>query len=150
MMRLLLPLILMLLGTGAGIGAAAFLGGGSAPPPVEAKSMADQEVTAFVAFETEFMVPVMKNDRIVKLMILSLSIEVPDASTTLVRDREPRLRDTFLRVMFDYANAGGFDDGIYSSAGVDQLRRELKESASASLGPVVRDVLIVNLVQQSM
>jgi flagellar protein FliL len=61
----------------------------------------------------QFIVPVMKKGKVAAMVILSLSLEVKPGMTSKVYDMEPKLRDVFLQVMFDHANAGGFD-GSYT------------------------------------
>ncbi|MBL9058565.1 MAG: flagellar basal body-associated protein FliL, partial [Mangrovicoccus sp.] len=46
--------------------------------------------------------------------------------------------------------AGGFDGNFLNSAGLDDLRHALLESAVTSVGPAVKQVLIVDLVKQEI
>ena len=64
--------------------------------------------------------------------------------------REPRLRDSFLQILFDHASAGGFQGNFLTSVSLDSLRIALKEAAIPQAGPAVRDVLIVDLVKQDV
>ena len=66
----------------------------------------------------------------------------------MVYEREPKLRDAFLRVMFDHANAGGFDGAFTNSNQMDVLRRALREVAQKTIGPTASDVLILDIVRQ--
>ncbi len=61
---------------------------------------------------------------------------------------EPKLRDVFLRVLFDHANAGGFSGSFTKTTRMNTLRMGLLEAAQKALGPVVSDVLIVDVVRQ--
>ncbi len=81
-------------------------------------------------------------------MVLSLSLEVTTAMTEQVYAREPRLRDGFLRVLFDHANAGGFGGAFTQSNNMEILRGALLEVARKSLGAAVSDVLIIDIVRQ--
>ncbi|WP_417718784.1 flagellar basal body-associated FliL family protein [Salipiger sp.] len=176
-MKKLLPILLALIGTGAGVGAGIFLG---APPPAEANAAADHGDTgghdtaeasgeaghgaaaataagsgehdgteaAFVKLNNQFIVPILDHDRVQSLVVLALSLEVPATSTEDVYAREPKLRDGFLRVLFDHANIGGFEGNFTESHRMDILRRALLESARRSLGDVVRNVLITEIARQ--
>lgn len=145
---ILIPLIMGLVGTGAGVGAAMVINRPGGPKVEEdAQKVAPTE---FVRLHNEFMVPVIEGDRVDRLMVLTLSVEVDEGTKDSVHEREPKLRDAFLRVMFDHANAGGFDTDFYSSAGIDKLRAALREVAVVTLGPQTRDVLVVDLVQQTL
>ncbi|MGC9418344.1 MAG: flagellar basal body-associated FliL family protein [Rhodovulum sp.] len=104
--------------------------------------------TDFVKLNNQFVIPVVRNGRVGALVVLSLSLEVTTGGNELVYDREPKLRDSFLQVMFDHANAGGFDGAFTESGTMTMLRRALLEVAEQILGDKVRDVLIIDIVRQ--
>jgi len=81
-------------------------------------------------------------------VILSISLEVTPGSTESVYAMEPKLRDIFLRVLFDHANAGGFRGAFTQSNTMDVLRSALREAAAATLGKALSDVLIIDIVRQ--
>ena len=107
-------------------------------------------MTEFVKFSNQFVVPVMGDDNVQAMVVLTLSIEVSEGAKEAIYNREPKLRDAFLRVLFDHANAGGFNGNFLNSAGLDTLRSALRETAFTTAGPIVRDVLIVDLVKQQV
>lgn len=117
---------------------------------VTAKLPDPASLPAYVKLANQFVVPLMDPDRVRATVILTLSLEVPQGSQDAVYAIEPKLRDAFLRVLFDHANAGGFDGNFLTSAGLDDLRDALLESAVASVGPAVKQVLIVDLVKQEI
>ncbi len=160
----LLPIILALLGLGAGAGAGIFL-----QPKEEASAVAasddddthhpeatdgdhheeDQDAEHdYVKLHNQFVVPVVHKGRVSALVVLSLSLEIPVGQNEVVFEKEPKIRDAFLDVMFDHANSGGFD-GVFTETGnMKILRRALKEAAQKVMGPMVSNVLIVDLVRQ--
>lgn len=176
-MRKLLPVILALIGIGAGGAAGYFL----RPPPAEEPAQAacseapcpepeaghdaeasaehapagageqDQEEAApteFVKLNNQFIVPDIQKGSVVSLVVLSLSIEVSSGTTDRVFMLEPKLRDIFLQVLFDRANVGGFRGDFTSSERMDELRRALLEAARKVIGPEARNVLISDIVRQ--
>ncbi|MGB3312972.1 MAG: flagellar basal body-associated FliL family protein [Albidovulum sp.] len=169
-MRKLLPIILALLGLGLGGGAGLLL----RPPPEEVveinpcgdgdghedamagshaeESGHDEEGEApihdYVKLNNQFVVPVVEHGDVVALVILSISLEVVAGNTEAVYLREPKLRDVFLQVLFDHANAGGFDGAFTQSNNMDVLRSSLLEVARKIMGSVVTDVLIIDIVRQ--
>jgi hypothetical protein len=171
MKALILPLILGLVGLGAGIGAGIML---KPEPEVVSETTEDGEDKAneddasgeeaeyedaeetdaaeseFARMSNQFIVPVIKDEEVDSLVVLSITIEVDPGETTTVFQREPRLRDRFLRVLFDHANIGGFDAGFTQSGTLEILRKALKEAAKESLGKVVRDILIVDIMRQEV
>lgn len=170
-MRKLLPLLLALIGLGAGGGAGFLL----RPPPAEtveinpcgdataetegadghgsaeAEAEADPDAPPaheYVKLNNQFVVPVVEDGEIAALVILSISLEVTTGSTEQVYAREPKLRDAFLQVLFDHANAGGFRGAFTQSNNMYVLRNGLLETARKAMGALVSDVLIVDIVRQ--
>lgn len=155
----ILPILLALLGLGAGIGAGILLrpeasnelanACGDVPPP-ETKVLTSPVVLAhnYVRLNNQFVVPVVQGGRIKALVVMSLSVEVVAGNTEAVYEREPKLRDAFLRVMFDHANSGGFDGSFTSNGNMAHLRSGLVEAAKNVLGAAATDVLIIDIVRQ--
>lgn len=109
--------------------------------------VADSE---FVKLSNQFVVPVLADDEIDAMVVLSISLEVSTGTRETIFQREPKLRDGFLQVLFDHSNSGGFEGNYISSAALDDLRRALTENARKIGGSAVRDVLIVEFVKQSV
>jgi len=93
-------------------------------------------------------VPVVRGGSVRALVVLSITLEVTQGNSQSVFSIEPRLRDAFLQVLFEHANMGGFDDNFTQAERMSILRQGLREVASKLLGPIVRDVLIVDIVRQ--
>jgi flagellar protein FliL len=165
-MRKLLPVLLALLGIGGGVGAG-FLLKPDLPPevasldsanpcgePVKAEATAiaqpDPSNQEYVKLSNQFIVPIVLNERVNSLVVLSLSVEVGMGQTQIVFDREPKLRDAFLQVLFNHANIGGFKGVFTESANMMILRRALKEAGQSILGDAVSDILITDLARQDV
>ena len=89
-----------------------------------------------------------ESGQVAALVVVSLSLEVTAGSTETVFAREPKLRDVFLQVLFDHANAGGFRGSFTDGSNLIVLRQALKEVAMQVLGDMVSDVLIVDIARQ--
>lgn len=167
MKKFLIPLLMVVAGLGGGVAAGLMFGapaeevavagtdaGAADCAPVDRLAAAHlpqvETDTEFVKFHNQFMVPVMEDDIIDSLIVLSISVEVRQGRGDAILDREPKLRDAFLRVLFDHANAGGFSGNFFGSVGLDTLRAALRETAVGTVGPDVADVLIVDLVKQDV
>jgi len=168
-MRKILPLVLALIGLGAGIGAGLMLRpkhdetvainpcGKDAPETAVAnKDKAGgpgggdgAKATEFVKLNNQFIVPIVTGGGVEALVILSLSLEVKAGSSNAVYAMEPKLRDSFLQILFDHANAGGFAGAYTNSNNLDVLRAALLEAAKGSLGETVANVLITDIVRQN-
>lgn len=168
-MRKLLPLLLALIGLAAGGGAGYLLrpqAEESAPNPcgdtgnhadkaaaengtsVGEAAEGEEALREYVKLNNQFIVPVVEKGVVEALVILSVSLEVSTGTSQEVYAVEPKLRDNFLQVLFDHANAGGFDGAFTASNTMDILRVALLEAAQSSLGKKVSDVLIVDIVRQ--
>ncbi len=108
----------------------------------------DASTLEYVKLNNQFVIPVIAEARISSLVVLSLSLEVSVGKSDLVYQREPKLRDSFLQVLFDHANVGGFQGAFTESSKLDPLRRLLLKAATDSLGGLVTDVLITEIARQ--
>jgi hypothetical protein len=165
----LLPILLVLLGLGGGAAGGYFL----RPEPEPEATVEEEGAPAatcaptgdagaeiaetpdaaaqveYVKLNNQFVVPVMNGGDIRSLVILSLSVEVEAGQAEVVYTREPKLRDAFLRVLFDHANTGGFDGSFTESGTIESLRRGLRAAAREIIGPTSRDVLILDIIRQA-
>jgi hypothetical protein len=172
-MGYLVAVLLVLVGLGAGVGAGLVL----APPSEEASCdpdvpavceaapqtaeapepepgalppATDGVVYDYVKLNNQFVIPVIDGDRVAALVVVSLSLEVVAGSNAAVFEREPRLRDAFLQVFFDFAETGGFDGPFTQSSNLATLRRALRETGQRIVGSAMRDVLILDIVRQEV
>lgn len=103
----------------------------------------------YVKLNNQFVVPIVVGDRVTALVVLALSVEVPAGETDIVYQREPKLRDSFLQVLFDHANIGGFEGNFTDAQVLGRLRSALKEVAQRDLGEkIAEDVLIIEIARQ--
>lgn len=179
-MKKLLPLILLLIGSGAGVGAGIFLRPEPAIEPKDTATAAHDETakmpdihqtddhsadathddrdeaagsdlygTEYAKLNNQFVVPIILRDKVTALVVLALSIEVPQGQMDVVYQREPKLRDSFLQVLFDHANVGGFEGNFTNALELGRLRAALREVAQRDLGKdLIKDVLIVEIARQ--
>lgn len=172
MLRKLFPLLLGLAGLGAGVGAGLYLRpdartdnhsagdasvesgatGHESGEAAEAGDAMDAEEDGtspeYVKLNNQFVVPVVQDGRVAAMVVLSLTLEVEAGNTEAVYQREPKLRDVFLQVLFDHANLGGFSGSFTDGSNLVVLRTGLKEAAALVLGRTVRDVLITDIARQ--
>lgn len=164
MLRKILPVLLALVGLGGGIGAGLFLrpapeaadqagetaADASKDKAAEAKAEGaeDGAEPEYVKMNNQFVVPVVEEGRVAAMVVLSVSLEVEAGSTEAVYQREPKLRDAFLQVLFDHANIGGFSGSFTDGANLVVLRTSLREAAGLVLGTAVKDILITDIARQ--
>ncbi|MRU15457.1 flagellar basal body-associated FliL family protein [Roseovarius sp. A21] len=176
MLKKLLPVLLVLIGLGGGIGAGLALRPehiaddtvhaevpetadahdtteDAKDDHAEASHEADGHGGAafdYVKLNNQFVVPVVHEELVESLVVMSLSIEVEAGLSDTVYEREPKLRDGFLQVLFDHANMGGFEGEFTNSNNMDVLRGALTEVAQDILGKGVTSILITDLARQDV
>ncbi len=162
MLKKILPIVLLLIGTGAGVGAGMALR--PTPEPATAKQTEVLEeveqpepygpdnpapMMEYAKLSNQFVVPIIKDREVAALVVLSLNIEVTEGNKESVFQREPKLRDSFLSVLFDHANMGGFEGAFTEANNIAVLRNALREVAQKDMGKdVVNDVLILEIARQ--
>lgn len=157
-MAKLLPIIFLIVGIAIGGGAGMFLK--PEEPVCEGEACEDEahaeeeeapaEEPSYLAMKNQFVVPVIQDELVKSLVVLSISLETGPESTELVFSKEPKLRDTFLKVLFDHAHVGGFDGAFTESGRLSILRVALLEAAQSVVGKRVSDILITDIVRQEM
>ena len=163
MFRKLFPIVLLLIGAGAGVGAGIYLrsdkevtevkkdpgkAAGKAKDKAGKKDAGSDLTREYVKMNNQFVVPIVKGDDVEALVVMSLNLEVPAGQKDAIYSQEPKLRDSFLQVMFDHANVGGFDGAFTDANTLNALRGALREAAHKVMGEQITDVLIVEIVRQ--
>ena len=104
----------------------------------------------YVALRRQMIVPLVYGDRVGALMVLSLSIEAVGGNIELIYDREPKLRDEFLQVLFRHANTGGFEGAFTAGEAMSDLKSALNAAAREVLGEVSQQVLVTEILRQEI
>lgn len=164
-MKFLIPLVIILIGIGAGGGAGYFL---SPPPPEHSEDcVCEQAIDAgdhdehenadgpseafeYVDIQNQFVVPIIEEKDMTGMVVMSLSLEVSPGATEAVYSREPKLRDEFLRILFAYATVGGFGGNYLEANDLKLVRADLTKAAQDVLGPIINEVLIVDMIRQDL
>ncbi len=165
-MRLLFPIILAAIGIGGGVGAGLTLRPAvketaqDSPcveiPDTPNKGETDQSTSLpdtnreYVKMNNQFVVPVVRGETVTSLVLISLSLEVGEGNREAIFAREPKLRDALLQVMFDHANAGGFQGAFTNSSKLDVLRKTLGDVARTVSNNQVSGVLITDIARQDV
>lgn len=171
-MKKLIPLFLPVVGIGAGISAGLFLqdkahdsaahqtvaveqpdtNTGTHTDDTHDTGDHDEKIGApqYVKLNNQFIVPVIEQDEVTSIVVLSLSLEISSGDSDTIYAKEPKLRDGFLQVLFDHANMGGFTGAFTNSSKMATLRRSLLSVARKAAGDGVTDVLITDLARQNV
>lgn len=105
------------------------------------------DAAAWFKFPQQFFVPVLHDGRLDSTMVLSLTLEMPQAVSETVYAHEHKLRDALLRQLLIQANTGGFDGNFTADAHLRALRAALLAAAQAVV-PQVGDILIGDIARQ--
>jgi len=160
-MKKLVPLAMLLAGSGAGVMAGLYF------RPIDPAQAATSEINIdsdiaesndevlrrsdneYVKLPNQFVIPIIKDDRVSSMVVMTLSIEIASGKSQVVYDKEPKLRDVFLRVLFDHATLGGFSGTLIDNDNLDGLRRSLLSVAQQAIGEtIVTDILIFEIARQ--
>ena len=155
-MKLILPIILILLGSVLGAGTGIYMRLSSQPEDAmmmekEAKGEDEEKITYdFVDLGKQFVVPVMDADSVTALVVLSIFVEVDPVAADKVRNNEPKIRDTVLQVLFRHAQSGGFEGAFTTGQPMRDLRMALSEAVTKIVGDGAKGVLVTDVVRQDM
>lgn len=159
-----MPLIALVLGLASGGTAALVL----APSGDTTEHPADGEATPAVASEadaenteeptpgnleivklpSQFVIPVILDNRVRAMVILTVALEVETGAGDAVRAMEPKLRDEYLTELFGLAALGGFKDELISRQTIELVKRALTERSRQVLGTRNVNVLITDMARQ--
>lgn len=160
-MKLVIALVLIVIGI-AGGGALGMMlkpmpameGKAADAPKMAEKEMAaeaaDEAPPTFVTVARQMIVPVVEQGETRALMLFEIALDVPEEHRELVLEREPRLRDAFLRELFEMSYTGAFLDTYTSDRVMEDLRGKLLAAARVHLGDRVSDVLILDALRQEL
>ncbi len=117
----------------------------------EVDQAAEDKAATYVALDKPFVVPVFSGDKTVAMVVVSLSVATKSDGAQVLEAIQPRLRDSFLKVMFRHANSGGFDGSFTSGQKMDDLKAALLASAQDVMGKsAVSEVLITEIARQDV
>ncbi|NIY73307.1 flagellar basal body-associated FliL family protein [Marivivens donghaensis] len=152
-MRLLIPVLFFIIGIAAGTCAGYFLSSDEAPHEAAEEHAPDEEhetTAAYAKLNNQFIVPVVEDAEMRSVVVLSLSLQVPEDEKDSVYAMEPKLRDVLFSALMEHANLGGFSGNFTSSDKMRTLRQVLKEAAEVVLPDAIEDVLILDIARQDV
>ena len=171
-MRKIIALVIVLIGVGGGLAlGVALRRGDAAPGPDDAAAEHgatgsggaengggdgaghDGEAGAdrdYVKIGRQIIIPVVDEGETQALMLFDLALDVPRSMTERTYAAEPRLRDAFLRVLFEMSYTGAFSSTYTDERIVEELRGKLRAAARRLLGDAVDEVLILDIMRQEL
>lgn len=108
------------------------------------------EPASYVKVGRQTIIPILDEGETKALMMFELAVDVATDQNDRALAMEPRLRDAFLRELFQMSYTGAFDDAFTDDRVIDELRRNLVRAAQQHLGKkAVNDVLILDVMRQN-
>jgi len=101
-----------------------------------------------VEMANQFVVPVVADGSVVSMVVMTIGLEVAQGVSERIYAREAKLRDAFLRTLFEHARLGGFLGDFTNPAIVETLRDELLSSAREEIGDGVLGILITAMAKR--
>lgn len=155
-MRLLIAIVLVVAGIAGGAALGALLRAPDTAPEPDPTPTAKHpptpgsplDETAYVKLSRQLIVPVVREGRTIALMLFDVAVDVVPEKRDAAFAREPRLRDAFLRALFELSNTGAFDRDYIDERVLEELRRTLLDRARLHLGMAAREVLILDVLRQ--
>lgn len=161
-MKAILALVLVVTAVGGGASLGWFLR--PAAKPVEepaagvkaeaaapvAEDDAEPPVPSYVKISRQMIVPVVEGGSTRALMVFEIALDVPSEHREMVFEREPRIRDAFLRELFELSYTGAFLETYTSDRVMEEMRSKLLAAAKLHLGGRVTDVLILDALRQEL
>ncbi|MCR9109162.1 flagellar basal body-associated FliL family protein [Marivita sp. XM-24bin2] len=103
-----------------------------------------------VKLPSQFVVPVILDNRVRAMVILTVALEVETGQGDHVRAMEPKLRDVFLGELFSLAALDGFRDELISRKTLELVKRALTERSKHVLGLQFVNVLVTDMARQDV
>lgn len=178
MKALLVPLIALLIGLGAGIGGGVALSGAApedaghsaAAPEDHAQASHDThdthdtqhasasdhgsghgaEADSFYTIPGQFIVPVMRGEHVSALVLVSIGLDTQEDSRSEIIHMAPRLRAAFLAALFDLSSLGGLDGDMTAPEWRDGVIRALEGAAHDLVGDGVTGVELLEVSKQEV
>ena len=153
-MKKLFPILLIIIAIAGGGAAGFFLK--PAPEVKEPDSKdehvdeSDVEERTYVKIGRQTIIPVVNEGETQALMLFELAVDVPAGLSANVHEMEPRLRDAFLRELFQMSYTGAFMTNFTDDRVIEELRKNLTRAAQEHIGSKESEVLILDVMRQEM
>jgi flagellar protein FliL len=109
------------------------------------------EAAVYVPFEKPFVIPVFSGEKVVSMVVISLSVATHVENPDTIHAMEPRLRDRLLEALFLHSNSGGFNGSFTTGRKIEDLKTALVRAAQGVVGAeLVTEVLITEINRQDV
>ena len=131
-----------------GIVAQSIGGGGGHGSVKQVHGEADTDGVGYFNFRRNFIVPVVGTDRVQALVLLNVSVEMDEVNIDSAQQREPNIRDAFMKSLLAMSHEGLFNQDITDPDVYSEIQQRLLETAKYSIDESVRSILLVDSARQ--
>lgn len=111
----------------------------------------EEDHAIYVPLEKPFVVPVFADEKVVSMVVVSLSVAAAVEDPELIQSIEPRLRDRLLDALFQHSNTGGFSGSFTTGRKIEDLKTALLRAAQSVVGAeLVTEILITEINRQDV
>ncbi len=123
-------------------------GGGGHGSVKQVHGEADTDGVGYFNFRRNFIVPVVGTDRVQALVLLNVSVEMDEVNIDSAQQREPNIRDAFMKSLLAMSHEGLFNQDITDPDVYSEIQQRLLETAKYSIDESVRSILLVDFARQ--
>lgn len=102
----------------------------------------------YLDFRRNFIIPVMGDNRVDALVLLTFSVEMEADKIEEARTREPRIRDAFMKQLLSLSHEGVFNQDITDPDVYNVIQERLLETAREVVDENVKSILLVDFARQ--
>lgn len=106
--------------------------------------------TTYFKFSREFVVPLMRDDKVKSLVILNINIEVDANATAGLFAQEPKLRDNIMMSLIELSHDGVTLDNITDVESFETIRSVLVKNLKKIAPEGIKNVLILDVGKQEL
>lgn len=114
------------------------------------KAEASSSDVMYYKFSREFVVPVIRNNRVDALVILNLSLESDAAISQKLFEMEPKLRDNIMTTLITLSNDGHTLDNLTDVESYESIRSMVLMNLKTVVSSGIHNVLIMDVARQDI
>lgn len=104
----------------------------------------------YFRFSREFVVPLMRNERVASLIILNISLETDNSVTDKMFLMEPKLRDNIMTTLVHLSNDGSTLSALTSVDNYERVRAMILNNLENVVPSGIQNVLILDAGKQDL
>lgn len=105
---------------------------------------------SYYNFTREFVVPIIRDEQVVSLVILNLNLEVDNSISGKLFSMEPKLRDNIMTTLIGISNDGTTFNSMTQVENYEYIRSTILESLQEKVGKEILNVLIMDMARQDL